>query len=307
MKVLITGGTGFIGRALTARLARDGHEVTIVTRSFRRAEESGPGEARISYLQGNPVERGPWQTGLESQDVIINLAGASIFSKWSAKQKKRIRGSRLNTTLNIVEGLPPNPGKPLTLISASAVGYYGFHGDEELDEHSLPGDDFLAGICREWEAEALKAAAKNVRVILTRFGIVLGEKEGALSLMARLFKLFVGGPLGSGKQWFSWIHLGDLTEAIAFLIDNPEISGPVNLCAPNPVRNKVLAETLGNALHRPSFFRAPAFMVRLVLGEFGTVILKGQRVIPRALIDHGFIFGYPELSEALREIQTKKR
>jgi uncharacterized protein (TIGR01777 family) len=208
----------------------------------------------------------------------------------------------VNTTQNIVEGITSRPERPFTLFSTSAVGYYGFCGDEELTEESPHGDDFLARIAVEWEGEALKARDKGARVVVTRFGIVMGEKGGALSQMISLFKKYIGGPIGSGKQWFSWVHIKDLAEAFTFLLKHPEISGPVNVCSPNPVRNKDLAKALGKALHKPSFMPAPGFMIKLVLGEFGSVILEGQRVIPRRLLDNGFVFQYPDIHKALQGI-----
>jgi uncharacterized protein (TIGR01777 family) len=299
MKILITGGTGFVGRQLTSRLVKDGHEVTILTRSLKGAKGSLPG---ISYLEGDPTKKGSWQEAIKNHDAVINLAGASIFSKWTDEHKKAIRESRVNTTQNIVEGIPTHPERPFTLFSTSAVGYYGFCGDEELTENSPPGNDFLARIAVEWEGEALKAKEKGARVVITRFGIVMGEKGGALSQMIPLFKKYVGGRIGSGKQWFSWVHIKDLAEAFTFLLKHPEISGPVNVCSPNPVRNKDLAKALGKALHRPSFMPAPGFMIKLVLGEFGSVILEGQRVIPRRLLDSDFIFQYPDIEKALQGI-----
>jgi uncharacterized protein (TIGR01777 family) len=299
MKILITGGTGFVGTQLTSRLIQDGHEVTILTRSLKGAKRSSPG---ISYLEGDPNKKGSWQEAIKDHDAVINLAGASIFSKWTEEQKKAIRESRVSTTQNIVEGIPSHPERPFTLFSTSAVGYYGFCGDEELTEESPHGEDLLARIAVEWEGEALKAKDKGARVVITRFGIVMGEKGGALGQMIPLFKKYIGGPIGSGKQWFSWIHIKDLAEAFAFLLKHPEISGPVNVCSPNPVRNKDLAKGLGKALHRPSFFSAPGFMVKLVLGEFGSVILEGQRVIPRKLLNNGFVFQYPDIEKALQSI-----
>jgi uncharacterized protein (TIGR01777 family) len=198
--------------------------------------------------------------------------------------------------------MDPAWAKNKVLFSTSAVGYYGFHGDEELTEHSPPGNDFLARTAVEWEEEALKAREKGSRVVMTRFGIVLGEKGGALSQMIPLFRNFVGGPIGSGRQWFSWIHMEDLTEAFVFLMRQPEVSGPVNVCSPNPIRNRDLAKALGKALNRPSFVPAPGFMIKLVLGEFGSVILEGQRVIPKRLVKDGFTFKYPDIGEALENI-----
>ena len=302
MKILITGGTGFVGTQLTSRLIQDSNEVTILTRSKKGPEK---GSGRVSYLQGDPTQKGPWQEAIKDHDAVINLAGASIFSKWTDEQKKAIRESRVSTTQNIVEGMPSPSPKPFTLFSTSAVGYYGFCGDEELVEDSPPGNDFLSRIALEWEGEALKAKEKGSRVVITRFGIVMGEKGGALSQMISLFKKFVGGPIGSGKQWFSWVHIMDLAEAFVFLLKHPEISGPVNLCSPNPVRNKDLAKALGQVLHRPSFMPAPGFMVKLVLGEFGSVILEGQRVIPKRLLDSGFAFQYPDIKKALQGIVSQ--
>ena len=299
MKILITGGTGFVGTQLTSRLIQDGHEVTILSRSAKRSGELPRG---ISYLQGDPTQKGVWQEAIKNHDAVINLAGASIFAKWTEAYKKVIRESRVNTTRNIIEGIPPHSQKQFTLFSTSAVGYYGFCGDEELTEESPHGEDFLAQMAVEWEGEALKAKEKGARVVITRFGIVMGEKGGALSQMIPLFKKYIGGPIGSGKQWFSWVHIKDLSEAFAFLIKHPEISGPVNLCAPNPVRNKDLAKALGKVLHRPSFMPAPGFMVKLVLGEFGSVILEGQKVIPKRLLENGFFFQYPDIEKALQGI-----
>jgi len=303
MKILIIGGTGFVGTHLTSRFIKDGNGVTILTRS-RKGPEKGP--EGISYLQGDPTQKGPWQEAIENHEVIINLAGASIFSRWTDEQKKAIRDSRVSTTFNIVEGIPSHPEKKITLFSTSAVGYYGFCGDEELVEDSPPGNDFLSRLAVEWEGEALKVKEKGARVVITRFGIVLGEKGGALSQMIPLFKKYIGGPIGSGKQWFSWIYIQDLAEAFVFLMQHPEIAGPVNVCSPNPVRNKELAKALGKALHRPSFIPAPGFMVKWVLGEFGSVILKGQRVIPRRLLDNGFVFQYPEIDQALQSIMGQQ-
>jgi len=299
MKILITGGTGFVGTQLTTRLIQEGHTVTILTRSLKGAKESPPG---IFYLEGDPTKKGFWQEAIKDHDAVINLAGASIFAKWTEEYKKVLRESRVSTTQNIVEGVPSDPSKKITLFSTSAVGYYGFCRDEELTEESPHGEDYLAQMAVEWEGEALKAKDKGARVVITRFGIVLGEKGGALGQMIPLFKKYIGGPIGSGRQWFSWVHIKDLTEALAFLIKHPEISGPVNVCAPSPVRNKDFANALGKVLHRPSFMPTPGFMVKLVLGEFGSVILEGQRVIPKRLLESGFAFQYPNIDKALQGI-----
>jgi uncharacterized protein len=301
MKILVTGGTGFVGTQLTSRLTREGHEVTILSRSAKGSEKGSQG---ISYLQADPTRKGVWQEAIKKHDAVINLAGASIFAKWTGEYKKAIRESRVSVTRNVVEGIEANSQKRVTLFSTSAVGYYGFHGDEGLVEESPPGNDFLARMAVEWEAEALKAREKGTRVVITRFGIVMGEKGGALGQMIPLFKKFVGGSIGSGRQWFSWVHIDDLCEAFVFLMKHPEISGPVNICTPNPVRNRDLAKALGEVLHRPSLMPAPAFMIKLVLGEFGSVILEGQRVIPKRLLDSGFVFRYPDMKKALQSIQV---
>jgi uncharacterized protein (TIGR01777 family) len=299
MKILMTGGTGFVGSYLAARLLKDGHEVTILIRSQEEAKGAAPG---VSLLQGNPTQRGTWQEAVPHNDAVINLAGAPIFTKWTDEQKRAIRESRVSTTRNIVEAIENNPQKSFALFSTSAVGYYGFHEDEELTENSPPGDDFLATVAAEWEGEALKAQQKGARVVITRFGIVLGAGGGALGQMIPLFRKFAGGPIGSGQQWFSWVHTQDLAEAFLFLLAHPELSGPFNVCSPNPVRNRELAKALGEALHRPSFIPAPGFMIKLVLGEFGSVILKGQRVLPRRLLESGFVFQHPEIHQALESV-----
>ena len=204
-------------------------------------------------------------------------------------------------TRNIVEALPGDASQ-VTLFSTSAVGYYGFHEDEELAEDSGPGDDFLAKLCRDWESEARKAEAKGARLVITRFGIVLGRNGGALGQMIPLFRYGLGGPVGSGRQWFSWIHMNDLLSALFHLLRLPGASGPYNLTAPSPVRNAELAKILGKVMHRPAFMPAPAFAVRAALGEFGDVILKGQKVLPQRLLESGFEFRHPHLEGALREV-----
>lgn len=298
MNVLMTGGTGFVGTSLTKRLLAEGHTVTILTPELTGSEPELPGR---SYLIGDPNLRGEWQSAVASHQVIINLAGASIFSRWTDRQKKILRASRIDTTRHLVEALPQK-ARHITFFSTSAVGYYGFHEDEELTEASPAGSDFLAQLARDWENEAREAQQKGARVVITRFGIVLGPGGGALGQMIPLFNFFLGGPLGSGRQWFSWIHMRDLTEAFIFLLGHPDISGAVNLCSPRPLRNKELAKTIGRILHRPSFLPAPGFMIRILLGEFGSVLLKGQRVIPRRLLDAGFSFSHPEIEAALRTI-----
>jgi len=298
MKVFMTGGTGFVGTYLTRKLIAEGHKVTILTPSQMGTELKITG---LTYLDGNPTIKGKWQDAVGEHDVIINLAGASIFSRWTPEQKKILRESRIETTRNLVSALPADAGR-ITLFSTSAVGYYGFHEDEKLTENMPAGDDFLAKLAYDWEKEALNAQAKGTRVVITRFGIVLGKNGGALGQMIPLFKFFLGGPLGSGKQWFSWVHMEDLAQAFIFLLKHPEIKGAVNICSPTPVRNTDLGRAIGKVLHRPSFMPVPGFMIKLILGEFGSVLLKGQRVIPRRLLDAGFKFKYPDIEEALKGI-----
>jgi uncharacterized protein len=296
MKILITGGTGFVGSFLTTWLILDGHKVSVLSRN----EKAGKAlRSDIHLIPGDPAVKGAWQRTIKDYDVIINLAGASIFGRWTDRQKKLIKESRINSTRNIVEALDANPFKAVTLFSASAVGYYGFHGDEELTEEAPPGDDFLATVTQEWEEEALKAKQKGARVCIMRFGIVLEANGGVLGRMIPLFKNFLGGSIGNGTQWFSWVHIDDLTGAFSFLLKHPELSGPFNICSPTPVRNKELAKTIGKALHRPSLIPMPGIMVNLVLGEFGSVILKGQKVLPRRLLENGFIFKYQSIAEAI--------
>jgi uncharacterized protein (TIGR01777 family) len=253
---------------------------------------------RVCGKQSRPeidTAGGDWQESVKGHNCIINLAGTSLFSRWTPEKKKAIRESRISTTRNLVDAIEPTGEKDLVLLSTSGAGYYGSHGDEVLTEESPPGDDFLARVAIEWENEALKAEEKGARVVTTRFGIVLGEKGGALSQMMSIFRRYLGGPLGSG-------HMEDLLRAFLFLMDHPEISGPVNFTSPNPIRNRELAEALGKAMHRPSFLPAPGFMLKLILGEFGSVLLEGQRAIPKKLLDSGYAFLYPEIGGALRSL-----
>ena len=298
MKIFMTGGTGFVGTSLTRRLISEGHSVTILAQALSGTELKMTG---LSYLMGNPTTKGKWQEAVPEHDVIINLAGASIFSRWTSERKKILLSSRIETTRNLVEALPAR-AEQVTFFSTSAVGYYGFHEDEELIESSPPGHDFLAKLAYDWEQQAFRAQDKGARVMITRFGIVLGKNGGALGQMIPLFKYFLGGPLGGGRQWFSWVHIHDLAEAFLFLLKKEDLSGAINLCSPCPVRNKDLGKAIGAVLHRPSFLPAPGFMIELILGEFGSVLLKGQRVIPRRLLDAGFGFQYPDIRDALKDI-----
>lgn len=296
MRVLITGGLGFVGTRLAVRLLEKGHQVTIVDHGPEPREYT-PQEA--GYVSADTTLPGAWQEEVGRHDIVVNLAGASIFRRWTRKSKEMIYDSRVLTTRNVADAA--TGGKTRLLCSTSAVGYYGFHGDEELTESDRPGDGFLARLCVDWEKEALRAAGQGVRVVITRFGIVLGKTGGALGQMIPPFKRFVGGPLGTGNQWFSWIHMEDLLNAYEFIFEHHTIEGPINICSPAPVRNRELAGALGKVLSRPSFLTTPAFVLRLVLGEFGSVLLEGQRVLPAKLLEHGFSFLYPEIAGALEK------
>ena len=300
MKIFMTGGTGFVGSNLRAWLVHEGHTVTVLTRSVDR-KRSFP--AGALYLEGDPTKGGEWQQKVAEHDVILNLAGSSIFRRWTESVKEVIRESRILTTRRIVEALAVRKGKKTHLLSTSGVGYYGFHDDEKLAEASPAGDDFLASVSREWEAEALKASEFGVRVVLLRFGIVLGVGGGALKQMIPLFKSYLGSPLGGGGQWFSWIHEQDLAGIYLHLLKETDISGPVNCTAPNPVRNSELTAVLAQTLKRPAFMPAvPEFVIKMAMGEFGSILLKGQRVIPRKLLDGGFRFRFPDLKGALQDL-----
>ena len=300
MKVFMTGGTGLVGTTLTRELLELGHQVTILTRKMGVNRTLPQG---ASFLEGDPTKQGEWQKTVPQHEVIVNLAGSSIFRRWNQETKEIIRESRILTTTNLVEALSDKGGKETALLSTSAVGYYGFHGDEELDEDSPPGDDFLASVSQEWEAAALKAEAFKVRVVICRLGIVLGKNGGALGELIPLFQKGLGSPLGSGKQWFSWIHEMDLVGIYLFLIANNDLSGPFNCVAPEPVRNKDLTQALGKALGKPTFMPAvPGFIIKLIKGEFGTVLLRGQRVLPKTLLEAGFRFRFSRIYEALNDL-----
>ncbi len=297
MKIFITGGLGFIGTNLSHFFLSQGHHVTAVGRS---ASQRLIMHDNYRYLSADTTQPGPWQEALKDIDAVVNLAGKSIFKRWSKKYKQQIYDSRVLSTRNVVSALPA--GNRITLCSASGAGYYGNRADDNLNEDEAAGDDFLARVSVDWEKEALQAVAKGIRVVVMRFGVILGKNGGAMSKMIPAFNAFIGGPIGNGRQWFPWMYLDDLMAAVAFIIEQPPIKGPVNFCAPNPVRNRDLAKTLGKILNRPAFMPAPAFMVRLVLGEFGNVLLYSQRATPDKLVRHGFQFKYPDIEKAIAAI-----
>lgn len=303
MRIVVTGGTGFIGRPLCQRLVGLGHAVTVLTRNPGAARSVL--DPRMSVI-GWEGFRGPTDglmAALGDGDVIINLAGAPIAAgRWNAQVKDRLRQSREGTTSALVAALSELPTRPVLLISASAIGYYGPRGDEPLTEESPSGAGFLASLCREWEAAARAAERLGVRVVLPRIGVVLGRHGGALAKMLPAFRMGLGGPVGSGAQWMSWIHLDDLIELLLFLL-NEAVGGPVNATAPHPVTNREFARTLGRTLGRPAWARVPAPVLRLLLGEMAEeLLLTGQRVLPHRAEALGFRFRYPTLSEALGAI-----
>jgi uncharacterized protein (TIGR01777 family) len=297
MNIVITGGSGFVGTHLSNFLLRAGHRVTALGRSSAHRNIR---HENFTYVSADTTRLGDWQQQFEDVDAVVNLAGATIFKRWTENYKKQIYESRVLTTRHVVASLPR--GKKLTLCSASGAGYYGNRGDDILKENETPGEDFLAGLSVDWEKEALLAADDHIRVVVMRFGVVLAKDGGAMAKMIPAFKLFVGGSMGDGMQWFPWMHLIDLMAAVRFILENEQIQGPVNFCAPNPIRYRDLVKSLGETLKRPTIMPAPAFLIRLVMGEFGNVFLSSQRIVPDKLLNHGFSFKYPDIKDAVREV-----
>jgi len=277
MKIAIAGGTGFLGRALAASLASDGHDVVVLRR-------------------GSTAE-------IDGADGVVNLSGESIAGKrWTGAQKERIRDSRVKTTRALVEAIRRAKRPPSVFVSGSAVGYYGPHGDEIVTEDTPAGSDFLAGVCVQWEQEAASASGFT-RVVYARTGVVLERDGGALPPMLPPFRFGVGGPVGSGRQFWPWIHRADWVAMVRWALATPSVSGPINVTAPAPVTNAEFARALGRALHRPAFMPTPAFAIRLILGEMAdALVLSGQRAIPQRAEHAGFAFAYPRLDGALRAI-----
>ncbi len=300
MKVLISGGSGLVGTALTESLRSQGHTVTHLVR---------PGGAvSAGDVRWDPDSGFINTNAMERADAVVNLNGASIGGgRWTAARKKILRASRVDSTRVLVDALARLKHKPRVFVSASAIGYYGNRGDEVLTEASQAGKDFLAEVCREWEAEALRAQSSGTRTVLTRFGIILSANGGALTQMLRPFKLGVGGRLGSGKQWTSWIALDDVVGILRDVISNEQASGPVNVVAPNPVQNSEFTRVLASVLHRPAMFPAPAFALRLALGEMAdALLLSSQRVRAERPPAAAFPFQYENLEPALHAILAKK-
>jgi len=276
VNIAITGASGFLGTRLIAKLRLAGH--TIRTISLRQ-----------------PVA--PEQ--LAGCEAVIHLAGEPVAQRWTSSARQRILGSRVEGTRSLIGALEKIDPRPSVLVSASAIGFYGSRGEEVLKEDSLPGTDFLAGVCLAWEAEARKAEKLGIRVVLPRIGLVMDPRGGALPRMLLPFRLGIGGRLGDGHQWMSWVHVQDLLELIGMTMEHPEIAGPVNAVAPNPVTNREFTRLLAGALHRPSIFPVPAFALRLLLGEMSQVVLASQRVMPETALRAGFQFRYSDLGSAL--------
>lgn len=300
MKTVLFGGSGFLGSHLLSQLLGSGHNVTLVTRRPDKVRsEISP---TVTIVPWTPAE-GIAGT-IDGSDAIINLSGESIGERrWSAKRKDEILSSRIDTTRAIVDAIGNASKKPTVLLNASAVGYYGNVENDEVTETYPAGTDFLAGVCQRWENEAMKAEQLGIRVVLPRTGVVLAKNGGALERMILPFKLFAGGPLGSGKQWFPWIHIEDEIRGMIHLLEDEKLSGPVNLTAPGPVTMKQFCSALGKAMHRPSWAPVPAFILKTVLGEMAdALVLGGQKVLPKKLLESGFRFRYAHVNQALADI-----
>jgi hypothetical protein len=304
MKLLITGGTGYLGGALAENLVEDGHEVIVLSRNPGRANDL-PGSIQIIKWDGRTAQG--WAGLADGADAIVNLAGENLSAgRWTAKRKQQILESRLNAGNAIVQAVQQSAKKPLVLIQSSAVGLYGPSGDEWLTEAAPPAEDFLAGVCQAWEDSTKPVEALGVRRVVVRSGVVLGKKSVAFKRMLLPFKFFAGGPLGSGKQWFSWVHEVDEIRALRFLIENSKASGVYNIAA-QPLPNRQFARAMGKIMRRPSFFPVPAFAIRLLFGEMGTVVLDGQRVSAERLRGLGFHFIFPEIDLALKDLLQRGR
>ncbi|MCU0848957.1 MAG: TIGR01777 family oxidoreductase [Spirochaetes bacterium] len=298
MKVFITGGLGFVGSVLAERLVSLGHSVTVLNRTDR-----GTGISGVKIIIADSTVPGKWQEELAGHDAVINLAGASIFKRWTEKTRKEIYDSRIMTTRNVVDAIASRKGGGMDFFSASAVGYYGYHGDEFLDEGAGPGNDYLAGICVDWEREALRAKEFGSRVVLTRFGVILGKNGGALDRLVSITGMHLASVIGSGKQWFSWIHMEDVAGIFLHLIKNRTIHGPVNFTTEGPVTNRDFTYTLARVMKKRVLLPpVPGFALKLIMGEFGGFLIEGQRVLPGEMAASGYRFRFPELGEALADL-----
>ena len=300
MKVVVAGGSGFIGSSLMKRLAGDGHSVVLLSRSLTPKAPLPPG---VTMARWDGVTRGEWWSAVDGADAVVNLSGESIADgRWTAARKQALTESRLNSTRAIVDAIAGARARPGVLVNISAVGYYGDVPEGDVLESHPPGRGFLPELSVQWEREALRARGSGVRVVLPRVGIVLDAGGGALPRMALPFRLFAGGPLGSGTQWMPWVHLDDALGIILMAIREPALEGPVNVSAPGIVRMSEFCRELGRALGRPSWFPVPSFVLRLILGEMSVVVLSGQRAIPGKALDAGYAFRYPDLAGALTSV-----
>ena len=299
MKILMTGATGLVGTALVEALGREGH---MVCRLLRAGSKKREGAERGFDVEWNP-DTGELGGAGVGPDAVVNLAGAPIADgRWTEERKKLLRSSRIDTTRALVKILAQMNARPRVLVSASACGIYGDRGDELLSEESKPGRDFLSELALEWEAEAVKAEALGIRVVLARFGIILAKDGGALPQMMKPFRVGLGGKLGNGQQWMSWVALGDVIGILRMAIESSSVRGAVNVVAPEPVRNVEFTKVLARAIDRPAIFTAPAFALRLALGEMADALLGSQRVAPRKAEQNGYQFRYSQLEPALAEI-----
>jgi len=300
LNILVIGGTGFIGSTVSLVLLRAGHNVAVLSR--RGAADSLLRQG-IRTIRADAGQPGAWQDEVSRFEAVINLSGTSIFRRWTGRGRREIRDTRIKTTSNIVDTIKCNPGKVQQFFSVSGVGYYGFHGDEVLDEGNPSGSDFIAGVAARWEAEAQRVRDTGIRLVICRLGHVLGPGGGALPRLATLARLRLGSGWGNGSQWISWVHQHDLARAFIFLLDSPGIGGAVNITSPHPVRNRDLMQTLTRITRsRPVIPPVPAFALRLMLGQFSSVFLNGQRVVPRVLQENGFEFKFALLEQALSDL-----
>ncbi|KST63936.1 thylakoid membrane protein ThyD [Mastigocoleus testarum] len=304
MKIAITGATGFVGSRLVERLISQGHELVVLSRSVQRAQKVFPTTAfkNLEIVGYTSTMSGDWQNAINGCDAVVNLAGEPIAEgRWTPERKNIILNSRKLGTQKIVEAIGNADSKPSVLVNASAIGYYGTSQTATFDETSSAGNDFLAQVTTEWESEAQKVKDLGVRLVILRFGIVLGM-GGALGKMITPFKLFAGGPLGDGQQWFSWIHVDDLVGLILQALNNSQMEGVYNATSPEPVRMSQFCDTMGEVMNRPSWLPVPGFALEALLGEAATVVLQGQEVLPKRTLESGFEYKYPKLQPALRDI-----
>lgn len=307
MKIVIAGGTGFLGSPLAEVYAEEGHDVRVLTRGLPPGDsrhDPGTGMPGVTRVGWRPQDgRGPWTTAIDDADAVVNLSGESIAGgRWTPQRKAALRDSRIVSTRALADAIAASSSPPPVFISGSGVGFYGPAGDDAKTEDSPAGDDFLAHICEDWEQEARRAARSQTRIVFLRTGVVLERSGGALAKMIRPFRMFVGGPLGSGRQYMSWIHRLDWLEMVRWIVDTPAVSGPVNATAPHPVTNRQFSRALGRALRRPSLMPVPGFALKILLGEMGAMLLTGQRVLPAVAQKHRFHFRYPEIDQAFRGI-----